>query len=360
MIKIRFTLLVICMLLITQKSRGQSGTIQANPAVTNAIIAPTGPLAGVGSNFSITFTIGTNGGLEGIDGSKIARRMGFSICLGKATWATGDALTSISGDLLAKFDVAVIPEIPQCIQGKQKAGVALAATELHDLTISATVTELSSTSGIGGIGASCNIARAAASTGTLSDDFLSVYTSTVTAQPVSLLRFTAQAEPDRTVLLNWATSWEKANKGYIVERSKDLTSFERVGEVTDVAGTSNSLSSYRFVDRNPYRGTSYYRLRQVDLDGSSHTFDAESVVIDGRYGVYPNPVVNHNFTLDLDEPTTAVLHLYNAMGSELAIMKSEFTELSTKITPAAKLVSGVYILTVDERNTTRKHRLLVP
>ena len=114
------------------------------------------------------------------------------------------------------------------------------------------------------------------------------------------------------------------------------------------------------MDNAPYRGTSYYRLRQEDVDGSSQVFKAEPVVIEGRYGVYPNPVVSQQgFTLELDEPASAVLHLYSASGSELGVGKSDSGESSTKVLPSSKLTSGVYILTVEERGTTRKHRLVV-
>ena len=360
MIKIRFTLLGLCILLLmTLNSWAQTGTVNSNPAVTAAILSPTTPLPGIGSPFSMTFTIGTNGGTtytQTLDGTTAAKRMGFSVCLGKATWDAADALSAVSGSILTKFDIT-LNNSTGCYDGRQKLNTPLAGTELLNFVVAAKVTELSSTSA--SIGASCNVARAASSLGPTVDDFLSVYTTTAAPQPVSLLNFTAQAEANRTVLLKWATSWEKANKGYVIERSKDLKSFESIGEVTDVAGTSNSISSYKFVDQNPFRGTSYYRLRQVDLDGSVHTYDAESVVIDGRYSVYPNPVANHNFTLELDEPTTAVLHLYSPTGSELGVMKSEPTELSTKVTPSTKLASGVYVLTVEERGVTRKHRLVV-
>ncbi|WP_461100892.1 T9SS type A sorting domain-containing protein, partial [Spirosoma koreense] len=107
------------------------------------------------------------------------------------------------------------------------------------------------------------------------------------------------------------------------------------------------------------RGTSYYRLRQVDQDGRSETFRSASVVIDARYGVYPNPVSSAGFTLEQDEPNASVLHLYNASGVEMSINKSALSEASTQVKPLTKLASGVYILTVEERGTVRKHRLVV-
>ena len=347
-----------------------------DPAVTGRDISPAPIPGGVGAPFSMTFTIGNIGNSE-ISGANFANKVQFGICLGKSNPATGTdptaALSSLTGDILNHFDVTYTPATSAsasaggggCFEGVQKTNVPLpsinSATPVFDLYISAVVTVASSSTAINDIGASCNIQpNATANPQPTDNDFASVYTHTnIAPLPVSLVSFTAQAQTDRTVLLNWSTSWERANKGYVVERSKDLKSFETVGEVTDVAGSSNSVNSYRYVDKTPYRGTSYYRLRQVDLDGTSQTFEAKPVVIDGRYGVFPNPVANHSFTLELDEPATAVLHLYNASGSELGLTKSDPTELSTKVTPVSKLSSGVYILKVDERGTTRKHRLVV-
>ena len=331
-----------------------------DPAVISRDISPAPIPGGVGAPFSMTFTIG-NLGNSPISGADAANKMGFGICLRNSTPASGTASAgaSLSGEILQYFDVSFNGT---CFEGIQKQGVAVPPISFFDLTIQAVVTVASSNTAINEIGAFINIAPNATAVGQPTDnDFAAIYThTTVTALPVSLVRFTAQAEADRTVLLSWSTSWEKTNGGYVIERSKDLMSFEAVGEVTDVAGSSNSLNSYKFVDRRPYRGTSYYRLVQVDVDGSRHTYRAEPVVIDGRYGVYPNPVSGHSFTLELDEPTSAVLHLYSASGSELSVSKSDLTELSTRVEVGSKLPAGVYVLTVEERAMTRKHRIVVP
>ena len=335
-------------------SLAQSG---ADPAVIANNLTPA-PVASVGSSFTVSFTIG-NSGSGAITGASPAERMGFQIDL-RDCLPNPAGVSAISGTILNSFDITYDAGLNRFV-GLQKSGVVLGFSTVRRFILSAIVTQASASTAVNTIGASCTIIP---NTGSLpqpgDDDFSAIYThTTTTAMPVSLVSFTAQAESDRTVLLKWTTSWEQANKGYVIERSKDLKSFESVGEVTDVAGTSNSLSSYKFVDRNPYRGTSYYRLRQIDLDGSVHTYDAAAVIIDGKYGVYPNPVVNQSFTLDLDEPTTAVLRLYNTTGSELGVIKSEVAESSVKLTPFTKPVSGVYILTVEERGTVRKHRLVV-
>ncbi|WP_461102632.1 T9SS type A sorting domain-containing protein, partial [Spirosoma koreense] len=107
------------------------------------------------------------------------------------------------------------------------------------------------------------------------------------------------------------------------------------------------------------RGTSYYRLRQVDQDGRSETFRSASVVIDARYGVYPNPVVGSRFSVELDEPSSAVLHLYTASGSELSLQRESVGEQRVELNAGGKLTGGVYLLSVEERGTVRKHRIVV-
>lgn len=181
------------------------------------------------------------------------------------------------------------------------------------------------------------------------------------ALPVSLVSFTAKALEDRTVGLAWTTSLETNNKGFLIERSKDLKGFEKVGEVTELGANSSATKNYQLTDLTPYQGTSYYRLTQMDLDGKSTVFPVVSVVLrDGAYGVFPNPVISdQQFRLSLDEPETAQLHFYGADGRVLPVQKLGVESGNLLLKVSGKLSTGVYILTVDERGLTRKHRLVV-
>lgn len=87
-----------------------------------------------------------------------------------------------------------------------------------------------------------------------------------TPLPVELSSFTAQVIYDR-VAINWTTETETNNDYFVVERSKDLASWEDLAMVYG-KGNSTESSAYFHVDREPYYGTSYYRLRQVDVDGT--------------------------------------------------------------------------------------------
>ncbi len=83
--------------------------------------------------------------------------------------------------------------------------------------------------------------------------------------PIELFHFDATALDDR-VRVEWSTASERDNDYFVVERSADGDRFDVIGTIPG-AGTSAMMRNYIFDDAMPLRGTSYYRLRQVDLDG---------------------------------------------------------------------------------------------
>jgi len=93
--------------------------------------------------------------------------------------------------------------------------------------------------------------------------------------PVELLSFNAEAMGDR-VRLRWTTASETQNELFVVERSANAAGFEGIANVPG-AGTSSQRRDYVFDDAEPLVGTSYYRLRQVDTDGSGSVSDVVAV-----------------------------------------------------------------------------------
>ena len=135
--------------------------------------------------------------------------------------------------------------------------------------------------------------------------------------PVGLLHFGAQADNDR-VNLSWTTSSESNNSYFTVERSRDGSTFEVVGTVPTQApgGNSSTPLDYASIDRAPYSGVSFYRLKQTDLDGTSTYSAVVSVSLTKKksLAVYPNP-------------TTGTLHLSGVNASETSV-KIEWFDLS--------------------------------
>jgi hypothetical protein len=97
------------------------------------------------------------------------------------------------------------------------------------------------------------------------DDVI-VGTDAATPLPVELKSFTAEAGAKGTQL-KWATASEKNNKTFEIQRSSSPNEFTTVGRVAG-QGTSSRSHSYEWLDAQPLGGLSYYRLRQLDTDGT--------------------------------------------------------------------------------------------
>lgn len=93
--------------------------------------------------------------------------------------------------------------------------------------------------------------------------------------PIELLYFDATATDDG-VQLHWATATETDNMLFQVERSTDDSHFTTVLEQQG-AGQSLGTIAYHDLDDHPFQGLSYYRLRQVDADGTTTLSDVRTV-----------------------------------------------------------------------------------
>lgn len=111
--------------------------------------------------------------------------------------------------------------------------------------------------------------------------------------PVELLSFFAK-NVNGDVKLNWSTSSETNNKGFFIERSLDGVNYNDLDFVAG-AGNSKSVKNYGYLDENAFNlaSTIYYRLRQVDFDGtatlSNVAIVSENDRIEDGISVYPNP-----------------------------------------------------------------------
>lgn len=108
--------------------------------------------------------------------------------------------------------------------------------------------------------------------------------------PVELLEFSAEPTNRHSVLVRWATASEKNSASFTVERSADGQTFGGISKVLG-AGTTQVRSSYEVLDEQPLPNTSYYRLRQTDLDGGTSYSPVRAVKLGGtglsRLDVYP-------------------------------------------------------------------------
>ncbi|PLX01273.1 MAG: hypothetical protein C0594_13500, partial [Marinilabiliales bacterium] len=112
--------------------------------------------------------------------------------------------------------------------------------------------------------------------------------------PVELLSFNAVANNNK-VDISWITASELNSDYFIVQRSKDLTHIDDIANV-DAAGNSLSTLNYYVEDNEPYQGISYYRLKEVDFDGTIQTHNWVAVEIVQT----EEPVPGYNLLDDVD------------------------------------------------------------
>lgn len=109
--------------------------------------------------------------------------------------------------------------------------------------------------------------------------------------PVDWGAFTAKAEED-VVRIEWTTLQEQNNTGFYVERSTDGRTFSDLQFVAS-SGDSDQTQAYFHLDTRPLPGRSYYRLRQLDVDGTASYSTIREVTFRPKvpdWGIYPNPV----------------------------------------------------------------------
>lgn len=185
--------------------------------------------------------------------------------------------------------------------------------------------------------------------------------------PIELVKFTATIAGSE-VKIEWTTATETNNDFFTVERSKDAITFEPIG-VFDAAGNSAIERLYSTFDKNPLPATSYYRLKQTDIDGSftysviaAVTFDAveNSVSI----SLTPNPVINRQVTLTVngssaEEIASSVFTLYDISGR--SVSRHEIQQVSENI-PIALPVSvpaGWYLARLKLADTSRVWKIWI-
>ncbi len=171
--------------------------------------------------------------------------------------------------------------------------------------------------------------------------------------PVELTSFTYSINKN-SVVLNWQTTTEINNYGFSVEKSADKLKWEKVGFV-EGNGNSNSPKIYSFTDKNITSKKSFYRLVQVDNDGTTQTTDAIEVNYSGNLAGYelaqnyPNPfnpttVIKYS----IPEAANVEIKVYDMLGGEVADLVNEVKDAGAHEVNfnASSLSSGIYIYSI--------------
>ena len=168
-----------------------------------------------------------------------------------------------------------------------------------------------------------------------------IATLTVTILPVELTQFSARAN-DESVTIDWSTLSESNSDYFRVERSLDGRNFGAIGEVK-AQGNSVEKINYSFRDEDPVQGINYYRLRQVDLDGSflfSEISPVDYRSDNNQFDMYPVPA---NGEISFASTIPCKLIIYNPSGQ---IVHEQTCNADENTIDLYSLTPGLYFYTV--------------
>ena len=190
-------------------------------------------------------------------------------------------------------------------------------------------------------------------------DFFKVWTLTDNAfpLPVELVNFNAQLIGNREVSVTWSTLTEINNDYFEVQRSENGTDFVSFSTV-DGAGNSQSTLDYSITDFSPYNNVTYYRLNQVDFDGSFSYSEIKAVAIDGFQSIYlfPNPT-NNIIQVETNFASDGIVN-YQVLDltGKVVFEKKDSVKKGNQqtILPITELGNGQYFLRINFNDSTIK------
>jgi hypothetical protein len=184
---------------------------------------------------------------------------------------------------------------------------------------------------------------------TSSPYFIDVDNGTVT--PVELSSFTASVNAEGNVLLYWTTATEINNQMFEIERRSKEGQFITIGYVEGY-GTTTEPQEYSYVDNTVGTGIYYYRLKQIDFNGTYEYSDEIEVEVEVNGPLtfvlkqnYPNPFnPTTKISYTIPERSNVSLKIFNLLGSEVVELVKGEVEAGSYIIEfnASALPSGIY------------------
>lgn len=186
------------------------------------------------------------------------------------------------------------------------------------------------------------------------DNFFLLGSGSGTSLPIDLLSFTAEAD-GTSVDITWVVSSQVNNDYYVIEKSMDCYTWKEVDRMTG-EGNSNTETVYGLTDKHAYIGLSYYRLRQVDYDGKSETFNPISVHVQDNktigLTIKPNPAVDFiglEMVYTLDPLINHNVQIFDSEG-HMVYKKHFIGEINDFKINIQKFRPGCYILKTKSDN----------
>ena len=187
----------------------------------------------------------------------------------------------------------------------------------------------------------------------------------VSPLPIELTEFSGKTIQDK-VQLNWTTLSETDNDFFEIQKSRDGSDFEKIG-IREGKGNVQTVHHYDLIDERPFIGKNYYRLKQIDIDGS---FSYSHIIVvtvkppkTDLIDIYPNPVIDNvlftQVTSDIKTPFT--VEIFDLNG-KLVLQKSSSVDANNSSTLEVStlgLSNGIYICKITHLTGTTSKKIVL-
>ncbi|WP_291722394.1 hypothetical protein [Bernardetia sp.] len=170
--------------------------------------------------------------------------------------------------------------------------------------------------------------------------------------PVTWLSFDAKYDKEqKNVLLEWATLSESQNQSFMIERSNDGIEFTQIGmEASSI--NSSSVKKYQFWDFEPLQVQTYYRIKQIDVDGnfSYSTIKMVEADLEDRIGIthYQGQTTLY---ANVEQTTKAKINIYDMNGNSMGAFDVVLERGQSKtVIPLHTLSTALYTYKIELEN----------
>jgi hypothetical protein len=162
--------------------------------------------------------------------------------------------------------------------------------------------------------------------------------------PIELLEFTSTIYHNN-IKINWITASEINNEYFILEKLI-LPDNWMILDTIKGHGNSNEIINYTYIDNNPLLDN-YYRLQQVDCDGTTVVFSTiyQKFIQPKEIQIYPNPT-NGN-TIQINNLSDNDIYIYNSIG---ILIYSNFNINSNITIDLSMYDNGIYYIRIETYN----------
>ena len=174
--------------------------------------------------------------------------------------------------------------------------------------------------------------------------------------PINLLSFDVQKYLEQAQI-KWVTSGNSTEQYFEIERSNDGVIYSKIAVVPSKKDNNGTVKEYSFSDKQTTSGEYYYRIRMIDVDGSSSFSPTNKISFENismqQTNLYPNPVNNQIFFTNTKDFTTAII--VDFMGK---IILQQTVQTGNNILELGNLPKGVYLLQLKSSTGIENHKII--